>query len=75
MKTSRPFLLSSMKSSSNIPSSFRNGNCLFQAFPGNGGTTILLSRSNSFRNHSKSLYLRLTLDSLTLNTGKFVCVK
>lgn len=33
----------------------------------------LLSLSNSFLNHSKSLYRRLTLDSLTLNTGKFVC--
>ena len=33
----------------------------------------LLSRSSSFRSHSKSLYLRRTLDSLTRNTGRFVC--
>lgn len=33
----------------------------------------LLSLSNSFLSHSKSLYRRLTLDSLTLNTGRFVC--
>lgn len=32
----------------------------------------LLSRSNSFLSHSKSLYRRLTLDSFTRNTGKFV---
>lgn len=35
----------------------------------------LLSLSNSFLNHSKSLYRLRTLDSLTLNTGKFVCEK
>lgn len=32
----------------------------------------LLSLSNSFLNHSKSLYLRRTLDSFTLNTGRLV---
>lgn len=32
----------------------------------------LLSLSSSFLSHSKSLYRRLTLDSLTLNTGKLV---
>lgn len=69
---SSPFLLSSIKSSSNIPSSPLNGIWRFHALPGKGGTTILLSRSNSFLSHSKSLYLRLTLDSLTLNTGKLV---
>lgn len=32
----------------------------------------LLSRSNSLRSHSKSLYRRITRDSFTLNTGRFV---
>ena len=32
----------------------------------------LLSRSNSHRSHSKSLYLLLTLDSFTRKTGRFV---
>ena len=36
---SRPCLLSSMKESSNIPSSPRNGSCRARAFPGSGGTT------------------------------------
>lgn len=40
--------------------------------PGSGGTTILLSRSNSLLSHSKSLYLLLTLESLSLKTGRFV---
>jgi len=40
IKTSRPFRRSSINSSSNIPSSFRNGICLFHALPGKGGTTI-----------------------------------
>jgi len=35
----------------------------------------LLSLSSSHRNQSKSLYLRLTLDSFTLNTGKLVWKK
>ena len=35
----------------------------------------LLSRSNSFLSHSKSLYLLLTLDSLTRKTGRFVWKK
>lgn len=37
---SKPFRRSSMKFSSKIPSSPRNGIWRFQAFPGNGGTTI-----------------------------------
>ena len=39
---SKPFLLSSIKSSSNIPSSdlIKDGSCFLNAFPGNGGTTI-----------------------------------
>lgn len=36
---SRPCLRSSMKESSNIPSSPRNGSCRIRAFPGRGGTT------------------------------------
>lgn len=38
---SKPDRLSSMKSSSNIPSSLRNGICLLRALLGSGGTTIL----------------------------------
>ena len=41
---SRPCLRSSMKFSSNIPSSPRKGNCLNRAFPGRGGTTTWGSR-------------------------------
>lgn len=41
MKTSRPFLRFSINSSSKIPSSERNGSCLFSDFDGKGGTTIL----------------------------------
>ena len=52
---SRPCLLSSIKDSSKIPSSPRKGSCRFKAFPGSGGTTILLSRCSSFFSHSKSL--------------------
>lgn len=40
MNCSRPTRRCSMKFSSNSPSSPRNGNCLFRAFPGRGGTTI-----------------------------------
>lgn len=40
IKLSSPFRRSSMKFSSNKPSSPRNGICRFQALPGNGGTTI-----------------------------------
>ena len=40
IKASRPFRRSSIKSSSNIPSSFRNGSWRPHAFPGKGGTTI-----------------------------------
>lgn len=36
-------------------------------------TPTLLSRSSSFLSHSKSLYLRSTRESFTLNTGRFVC--
>lgn len=36
---SRPCLRSSMKESSNIPSSPRKGSCRIRAFPGRGGTT------------------------------------
>lgn len=46
--------------------------CVEENLPGKGGTTILLSRSSSLLNHSKSLYLLLTVESLSLNTGKFV---
>lgn len=35
----------------------------------------LLSRSNSFFSHSKSLYRRLTQDSFSLKMGRFVCKK
>lgn len=73
MNCSSPFRRSSMKSSSNRPSSPRNGICRFQALPGSGGTTILLSRSSSLRNHSKSEYRRRTLDSFNLKIGKFDC--
>lgn len=52
---SKPFLRSSIKSSSKMPSSLRNGSWRFQAFPGNCGTTIFESRSSSERSHSKSL--------------------
>lgn len=37
---SNPCLRSSMKDSSKMPSSPRNGSCRFKAFPGSGGTTI-----------------------------------
>lgn len=47
-------------------------NCQLYHLPGKGGTTILLSRSNSLLSHSKSLYLLRTLESLSLNTGRFV---
>lgn len=46
---SRPCLRSSMKSSSNIPSSPRNGSCRFRALPGRGGTTIWRNWSNNVR--------------------------
>ncbi len=39
---SRPCRRSSIKESSNIPSSPRNGSCLIRAFPGRGGTTTYL---------------------------------
>ena len=39
---SKPDRLSSMKSSSNIPSSLRNGICLLRALLGRGGTTIYI---------------------------------
>ena len=73
MNISSPLRRSSMKSSSKSPSSPRNGICLFHALPGSGGTTILLSLSNSFRNHSKSEYRRLTLDSFNLKIGRLDC--
>lgn len=38
-------------------------------------TLTLLSRSNSFFSHSKSLYRRLTQDSFSLKIGRFVCKK
>lgn len=47
MNCSNPFLLSSIKSSSNIPSSPLNGICLFQAFPGKLGTTIWHLKNNT----------------------------
>lgn len=47
-KASKPFLRSSIKSSSKIPSSPRNGIWRFQAFPGNGGTTIYKFVANIF---------------------------
>ena len=47
-KISNPFLLSSMKSSSNIPSSPLNGICRFHALPGKGGTTICNKHLNQF---------------------------
>ena len=40
MNCSSPFLRSSTKSSSKIPSSDRKGNCRPHALPGNVGTTI-----------------------------------
>lgn len=72
---SSPCLRSSMKDSSKMPSSPRNGSCRFKAFPGSGGTTILLSRSSSFFSHSKSLYRLLTHDSFNLKIGRFVCCR
>lgn len=44
---SNPFRLSSMKSSSNMPSSPLNGIWRFHALPGNGGTTIYKQKQNS----------------------------
>ena len=91
MNPSRPARRSSMKSSSNIPakkdvkltsgwwnyspSSPLNGSWRLMALLGNAGTTILLSLSNSFLSHSKSENRRLTLDSFTRNTGRFVCIE
>lgn len=43
---SRPCRRSSIKESSNIPSSPRNGSCLNRAFPGRGGTTTYLKYKN-----------------------------
>ena len=40
MNVSRPLRLSSMNSSSKMPSSFLNGSCLCHALLGNSGTTI-----------------------------------
>ena len=56
------------------PSSPRKGSWRLMALLGRAGTTILLSRSSSFLSHSKSENLRLTLDSFTRNTGRFVCI-
>lgn len=52
-KTSKPFLRSSIKSSSNIPSSPRKGIWRFHAFPGKGGTTIYnFIKKNKIRNNN-----------------------
>lgn len=47
---SRPFRLSSIKSSSKIPSSdlINDGNCFLNAFPGNDGTTIYNEEPHHF---------------------------
>lgn len=41
------------------------------AFPGTRRTKVLFSLSNSLRSHSKSLYLLLTVDSISLKLGRF----
>ncbi len=60
---SRPSRRSSIKESSNIPSSPRNGSCLNRAFPGRGGTTTYLNTKMNSRYTHLCNHRSLTIPS------------